>query len=71
MRIALTPGFCLVSLAATAAPHSKDNTKPDANGPNRSGHGRKLSLALGQRLDFSPQPSTAVNSLLTTEVLNP
>jgi hypothetical protein len=33
MRIALTLGFCLVSLAATAAPHSKGDTKPDANGP--------------------------------------
>jgi hypothetical protein len=33
MRIALTLGFCLVSFAATAAPHSKGDTKPDANGP--------------------------------------
>jgi hypothetical protein len=32
MRIALTPGFCLVSIAATAAPHSKGDTKP-GNGP--------------------------------------
>jgi O-methyltransferase len=34
MRVPLTPGYRLDSLAATAAPHSKDDSaKPDANGP--------------------------------------
>lgn len=66
MRIALTPGFCPVLIAAAA--DGKNHTKPDTDGSAAQGAGKNSRSRLASALNSAG--SRAVYSPLTRKVLN-